>query len=163
MAPGQGSGRRHASFPAAAEGIYHIAAAQAVMSITSPLDTVPEDYPHRLRRRIEISGLGESFFRSHTGCAPPALRIHCPTYLKTTKSVFGLQHHQYFFCSRRTLLLSSPQRANMNPVSLINHPCTVCCRPTSMWCSRCQTAWYCSPDHLQNVSITLLLVPRDLS
>ena len=40
---GQGSGRRHASFPAAAEGIYHIAAAQAVMSITSPLDTVPEE------------------------------------------------------------------------------------------------------------------------
>jgi len=33
---------------------------------------------------------------------------------------------------------------------LINHPCTLCCRPTSMWCSRCQSAWYCSPDHLHN-------------
>jgi len=30
----------------------------------------------------------------------------------------------------------------------INHPCTICCRPTSMWCSRCQSAWYCSPEHL---------------
>lgn len=34
--------------------------------------------------------------------------------------------------------------------TLIHHPCTVCCRPTSMWCSRCQLAWYCSPEHLQN-------------
>ncbi|KAH9943817.1 hypothetical protein B0H21DRAFT_695102 [Amylocystis lapponica] len=34
--------------------------------------------------------------------------------------------------------------------SLISHPCTVCCQPTTMWCSRCQNAWYCSPDHLQS-------------
>ncbi|KAI0630590.1 hypothetical protein C8Q77DRAFT_1160150 [Trametes polyzona] len=34
--------------------------------------------------------------------------------------------------------------------SLINHPCTICCRSTSMWCSRCQNAWYCSPEHLQS-------------
>jgi len=33
---------------------------------------------------------------------------------------------------------------------LINYPCTLCCRPTSMWCSRCQKAWYCSPEHLQS-------------
>ncbi|KAI0796223.1 hypothetical protein C8Q75DRAFT_711382 [Abortiporus biennis] len=33
---------------------------------------------------------------------------------------------------------------------LISHPCTVCCRSTSLWCSRCQRAWYCSPEHLQN-------------
>ncbi|TDL24004.1 hypothetical protein BD410DRAFT_746042 [Rickenella mellea] len=34
--------------------------------------------------------------------------------------------------------------------SIIHHPCTLCCRPTSMWCSRCQNAWYCSPEHLQS-------------
>jgi len=37
----------------------------------------------------------------------------------------------------------------MHNMPLINHPCTLCCRPTSMWCSRCQGAWYCSPEHLQ--------------
>ncbi|KAL5492492.1 hypothetical protein ACEPAI_3939 [Sanghuangporus weigelae] len=34
--------------------------------------------------------------------------------------------------------------------ALIHHPCTVCCRPTTMWCSRCQFAWYCSPEHLSS-------------
>ena len=34
--------------------------------------------------------------------------------------------------------------------NLIHHPCLVCCRPTSMWCSRCQTSWYCSAEHLQS-------------
>jgi len=34
----------------------------------------------------------------------------------------------------------------------ISHPCTVCCRQTVMWCSRCQRAWYCSQEHLQSVS-----------
>ncbi|KAI6110800.1 hypothetical protein EV401DRAFT_292420 [Pisolithus croceorrhizus] len=44
----------------------------------------------------------------------------------------------------------------MNAVgSVINHPCTLCCRPTSMWCSRCQSAWYCTPEHLQMVSTPL--------
>ncbi|KAI0064063.1 hypothetical protein BV25DRAFT_1823568 [Artomyces pyxidatus] len=39
----------------------------------------------------------------------------------------------------------------MNPsISLINHPCTLCCKATSMWCSRCQNAWYCSPEHLHS-------------
>ncbi|KAI9573868.1 hypothetical protein HD554DRAFT_2202031 [Boletus coccyginus] len=38
----------------------------------------------------------------------------------------------------------------MNPVPLINHPCTVCCRPTSMWCSRCQATWYCTTEHLHS-------------
>ncbi|KAI6167329.1 hypothetical protein EDD17DRAFT_1034626 [Pisolithus thermaeus] len=38
----------------------------------------------------------------------------------------------------------------MNTVGpVINHPCTLCCRPTSVWCSRCQNAWYCMPEHLQ--------------
>ncbi|KAG2011328.1 hypothetical protein CC2G_011463 [Coprinopsis cinerea AmutBmut pab1-1] len=37
----------------------------------------------------------------------------------------------------------------MHTIPLINHPCTVCCNPTSMWCSRCQSAWYCSPEHLK--------------
>ncbi|KAH9987532.1 hypothetical protein BJV77DRAFT_950121 [Russula vinacea] len=35
-------------------------------------------------------------------------------------------------------------------VSLINHPCAVCFMSTSMWCSRCQNVWYCSPEHLQS-------------
>ncbi|KAI9569505.1 hypothetical protein HD554DRAFT_2020459 [Boletus coccyginus] len=38
----------------------------------------------------------------------------------------------------------------MNFVPVINHPCTICCRPTSMWCSRCQAAWYCTPEHLSD-------------
>ncbi|KAJ6485668.1 hypothetical protein C8R45DRAFT_997406 [Mycena sanguinolenta] len=32
----------------------------------------------------------------------------------------------------------------------VNHPCAVCGRATSFWCSRCQNAWYCSPDHMRN-------------
>ncbi|KAJ6485621.1 hypothetical protein C8R45DRAFT_997235 [Mycena sanguinolenta] len=32
----------------------------------------------------------------------------------------------------------------------VNHPCAVCGRATSLWCSRCQNAWYCSPDHMRN-------------
>ncbi|KAJ7508153.1 hypothetical protein B0H11DRAFT_1848460 [Mycena galericulata] len=28
-----------------------------------------------------------------------------------------------------------------------NHPCLICA--TSQWCSRCQTTWYCSPEHLR--------------
>ena len=39
---------------------------------------------------------------------------------------------------------------------LINHPCTLCCQPTSMWCSRCQSAWYCSPEHTHSVSCSSL-------
>jgi len=39
----------------------------------------------------------------------------------------------------------------MDPaLSVINHPCVVCFKPTSMWCSRCQHAWYCTPEHLQS-------------
>jgi len=39
----------------------------------------------------------------------------------------------------------------MNPaVAYINHPCMVCHKSTSMWCSRCRNAWYCSPEHLQS-------------
>jgi len=30
-----------------------------------------------------------------------------------------------------------------------SYPCTLCCRPTTMWCSRCQRAWYCSAQHLE--------------
>ncbi|EIM86480.1 uncharacterized protein STEHIDRAFT_56974 [Stereum hirsutum FP-91666 SS1] len=35
-------------------------------------------------------------------------------------------------------------------LSLIQHPCALCFKPTSMWCSRCQNAWYCSPEHLNS-------------
>ncbi|PPQ71892.1 hypothetical protein CVT24_006866 [Panaeolus cyanescens] len=38
----------------------------------------------------------------------------------------------------------------MHAVPLINHPCAVCNRATSMWCSRCQSAWYCSPEHIHS-------------
>ncbi|KAJ7036500.1 hypothetical protein C8F04DRAFT_1094641 [Mycena alexandri] len=33
----------------------------------------------------------------------------------------------------------------MNP----NNTCLVCGQPTTQWCGRCQTAWYCSPEHLR--------------
>ena len=33
---------------------------------------------------------------------------------------------------------------------VLNQPCIICCRPTSMWCSRCQSAWYCCPEHLNS-------------
>ena len=36
-------------------------------------------------------------------------------------------------------------------MSLITHPCAVCGHTTTLWCSRCQSVWYCSPDHLQSV------------
>ncbi|KAM6500217.1 hypothetical protein JOM56_003231 [Amanita muscaria] len=36
---------------------------------------------------------------------------------------------------------------------VISKPCTICARPTNMWCSRCQNAWYCPPEHLHNVRI----------
>ncbi|KAI0917836.1 hypothetical protein AcW1_006868 [Taiwanofungus camphoratus] len=35
-------------------------------------------------------------------------------------------------------------------MNTVNHPCNVCSLPTSMWCSRCQNAWYCTPEHLQS-------------
>lgn len=28
--------------------------------------------------------------------------------------------------------------------------CAVCGHATTMWCSRCQNSWYCSPEHLQS-------------
>jgi hypothetical protein len=49
--------------------------------------------------------------------------------------------------------LTSTFFPEMNPVPLINHPCTVCFRSTSMWCNRCQSSWYCTPGHLQSVSL----------
>jgi len=36
----------------------------------------------------------------------------------------------------------------MSQVPPISHPCTVCCRATTNWCSRCKNTWYCSPEHL---------------
>lgn len=37
-------------------------------------------------------------------------------------------------------------------VEVLSQPCTVCGQTTSLWCSRCQNAWYCSPEHLRSVS-----------
>ncbi|KAJ7233031.1 hypothetical protein C8J57DRAFT_1382670 [Mycena rebaudengoi] len=37
----------------------------------------------------------------------------------------------------------------MNP-SAPNRPCVVCGRATSLWCSRCQAIFYCSPEHLRD-------------
>lgn len=45
----------------------------------------------------------------------------------------------------------------MNTEQLLRHPCTVCAQQTTMWCSRCQNAWYCTPEHLQGVSIRRML------
>ncbi|KAK6996314.1 Hif prolyl hydroxylase [Favolaschia claudopus] len=36
------------------------------------------------------------------------------------------------------------------PHPAINHPCAVCNRATSLWCSRCQNSWYCSPEHMRS-------------
>ncbi|KAF4610959.1 hypothetical protein D9613_006692 [Agrocybe pediades] len=41
----------------------------------------------------------------------------------------------------------------MNALELTNQitrPCAVCCKPTSMWCSRCQNSWYCSERHIHD-------------
>jgi len=47
-----------------------------------------------------------------------------------------------------TTLLTS----TMDPaVVYIGHPCAVCYKSTSMWCSQCQNTWYCSPEHLRDV------------
>ncbi|KAJ7502191.1 hypothetical protein B0H11DRAFT_1712953 [Mycena galericulata] len=34
--------------------------------------------------------------------------------------------------------------------SPVNHPCAVCGHATTKWCGRCQSAWYCSPEHLRD-------------
>ncbi|KAH9074875.1 hypothetical protein EDB83DRAFT_2353955 [Lactarius deliciosus] len=55
-------------------------------------------------------------------------------------------------CHSFYLFLKAPFTvfSTMNPaVTLINHPCLVCFKSTSMRCSRCQNAWYCTPEHLQ--------------
>ncbi|KAJ7848112.1 hypothetical protein B0H13DRAFT_1906940 [Mycena leptocephala] len=36
----------------------------------------------------------------------------------------------------------------MDPTAF-NHPCVVCGRPTTQWCSRCRSVFYCSPEHLR--------------
>ncbi|OSX64144.1 hypothetical protein POSPLADRAFT_1045259 [Postia placenta MAD-698-R-SB12] len=38
----------------------------------------------------------------------------------------------------------------MSAQSLSCRSCLVCRQSTNMWCSRCQRAWYCSPEHLQS-------------
>ena len=37
------------------------------------------------------------------------------------------------------------------PRPIISYPCQVCGTPTSNWCSRCISVWYCSEDHLKQV------------
>ncbi|KIK59852.1 hypothetical protein GYMLUDRAFT_226858 [Collybiopsis luxurians FD-317 M1] len=32
----------------------------------------------------------------------------------------------------------------------IHQACTLCGNPTSMWCSRCESAWYCCTEHLRS-------------
>ena len=39
---------------------------------------------------------------------------------------------------------TSPRQQN-----LILHLCEICGNPTALWCSRCQSAWYCCRDHLE--------------
>jgi len=67
-----------------------------------------------------------------------------------------------------SLFTSHSTEHTMDAVTLINKPCLLCGKTTAMWCSRCQNAWYCSPDHLQSVwffllgpmGLTLTLPPR---
>ncbi|KAJ7810411.1 hypothetical protein B0H14DRAFT_2863874 [Mycena olivaceomarginata] len=45
---------------------------------------------------------------------------------------------------------SSPHRISIMPYPSVNQRCAVCERVTSLWCSRCQNAWYCSPEHMRS-------------
>ncbi|KAJ7333230.1 hypothetical protein DFH08DRAFT_880893 [Mycena albidolilacea] len=36
------------------------------------------------------------------------------------------------------------------PYPSVNQGCAVRERPTSLWCSRCQNTWYCSPEHMRS-------------
>jgi len=74
-----------------------------------------------------------------------------PVYLQAINmAAFHVQQHSFRFLTNSLLLHT--KTLSMNPaVSLINHPCVVCFMSTSMWCSRCQNVWYCSPEHLQSV------------
>ncbi|KAJ1306892.1 hypothetical protein OPQ81_007877 [Rhizoctonia solani] len=40
--------------------------------------------------------------------------------------------------------MTSSQQQN-----LIHHLCEICGQPTTLWCSRCRSAWYCTSDHLE--------------
>lgn len=44
----------------------------------------------------------------------------------------------------------------MESRSLIYHPCTICSKPTPLWCSRCQCAWYCTAEHMRFVRPRLI-------
>lgn len=41
---------------------------------------------------------------------------------------------------------------------LIAYPCSICSVPTTLWCSRCHSSWYCSPAHLIAVKRQPILV-----
>ena len=54
------------------------------------------------------------------------------------------------YYSSLALSLSPPVMSpQLRPV--ISYPCQVCGTPTSNWCSRCISVWYCSEDHLNQV------------
>ncbi|KAJ7333213.1 hypothetical protein DFH08DRAFT_880840 [Mycena albidolilacea] len=38
------------------------------------------------------------------------------------------------------------------PHPSVDQRCAVCERATSLWCSRCQNTWYCSPEHMRGAS-----------
>ena len=46
------------------------------------------------------------------------------------------------------------------PRPIISYPCQVCGTPTSNWCSRCISVWYCSEDHLKQVRVPVSHIPR---
>ena len=84
---------------------------------------------------------------SYFECCYP-LGMTSPSYIGST---FPARSISLLLFLRESPL--QPNTLSMNPaVSLINHPCMVCFKSTSMWCSRCQNVWYCSPEHLQSVS-----------
>ncbi|KAJ7860433.1 hypothetical protein B0H14DRAFT_2744770 [Mycena olivaceomarginata] len=45
---------------------------------------------------------------------------------------------------------STPHPISIMPHPSVNQRCAVCERATSLWCSRCQNAWYCSPEHMRS-------------
>ena len=97
-------------------------------------------YPSSL---LIVSSLSFSRF-AHTDRSSEACSVH----LKEQ----GPSLEIYIPSTHLVVALSLSNVNAMHPVPLINHPCTLCGRATSMWCSRCQSAWYCSPEHIHSVS-----------
>ncbi|KAL5633157.1 hypothetical protein ACGC1H_003598 [Rhizoctonia solani] len=69
----------------------------------------------------------------------PVTLTTCITGLALLTSTFILVIATSYIVS-----MTSPQQQN-----IIHHLCEICGQPTTLWCSRCQSAWYCCSDHLE--------------